>query len=89
MTPPPKVPPTWDLGFASWPPKPAANLAYSCEVGQPLAGTPTCDRSLGFKARAADLGARLNLSDHVDLFFSYPGTPYLPSLNVKGWSLLV
>ena len=54
-----------------------------------MAGTPTCDRSLGFKARAADLGARLNLSDHVDLFFSYPGTPYLPSLNVKGWSLLV
>jgi hypothetical protein len=72
------------------PPRPASpppNLAYTCEAGQPLAGTPTCDRSLGFKARAADLASRLNISDHIDLFFSYPGTPYIPALNIKSWSL--
>ncbi len=69
-------------------PSPAPpNLEYSCAPGQPLAGTPTCNRSLGFAARAKDLASRLNISDHVDLFFSYPGTPFIPSLNVKGWSL--
>eukprot|EP01043_Picozoa_sp_COSAG02_P052352 COSAG02_NODE_5624_length_4175_cov_1.970069_3_plen_360_part_00 len=69
------------------PPPAPPNLEYSCAPGQPLAGTPTCNRSLGFGPRAKDLASRLNISDHIDLFFSYPGTPFIPSLNVKGWSL--
>ena len=84
---PPKPQPTPPHPHPRPPPPPPPNLAYSCEAGQPLADTPTCDRSLGFKARAADLASKLNLSDHVNLFFSYPGTPFIESLNVKSWSL--
>lgn len=39
------------------------------------------------QARAADLAARLNLTEHVGLFFSYPSSPYIERLNVKSWSL--
>lgn len=77
--PPPPPPPK---------PKPKPSLAYSCAAGEPLSQTAVCDRALGFRARARDLAGRLNLSDHVDLFFSYPGTPYIESLNVKSWSVL-
>ena len=30
---------------------------------------------------------RLNITDHINLFFSYPGTPYIEKYNVKSWSL--
>ena len=62
-------------------------LAYTCAPGQPGASLPFCDRGLGFEARAADLGARLNISEHIDLFFSYPSSPSIARLNTKGWSL--
>lgn len=81
-TPTPSPPPP-----APRPPPAPPNLEYSCAPGQPLASTPTCNRSLGFGARAKDLACRLNISDHIDLFFSYPGTPFISALNVKGWSL--
>ena len=62
-------------------------LPYTCAPGTTEAALPFCNRSLGFRARSADLAARLNLSVHVQLFFSYPGTPYLPGLNLKRWAL--
>jgi len=52
-------------------------MLQTCAPGTPEQKLPFCDRSLGFKARAADLAGRLNISEHVDLFFSYPGTPYI------------
>ena len=68
--PPPPGPPAPPRPHPPRPVPPPPNLAYTCEVGQPLAGTPTCDRALGFKARAEDLASKLNISDHIDLFFS-------------------
>jgi len=62
-------------------------LPRTCCPTCPEASAPYCDRSLGFEARASDLAKRLNLTEQVGLFFSYPGTPYIPRLNLKGWSL--
>lgn len=62
-------------------------MALTCAEGTPEAKLPYCDRSLGFAARSADLVARLNQTDQQNLFFSYPGTPYIPKTNSKGWSL--
>eukprot|EP01043_Picozoa_sp_COSAG02_P034288 COSAG02_NODE_2389_length_8985_cov_3.175676_7_plen_129_part_00 len=62
-------------------------MALTCAEGTPEAKLPYCDRSLGFAARSADLVARLNQTDQQNLFFSYPGTPYIAKTNSKGWSL--
>eukprot|EP00041_Stephanoeca_diplocostata_P022483 m.537193 g.537193 ORF g.537193 m.537193 type:complete len:814 (-) comp22073_c1_seq1:59-2500(-) len=62
-------------------------LPSTCSSGQPGAKLPFCNRALGFKARAADLAARLNITEHVGLFFSYPGSPFIDRLNVKSWGL--
>eukprot|EP00039_Didymoeca_costata_P005644 m.83310 g.83310 ORF g.83310 m.83310 type:complete len:797 (+) comp12915_c0_seq1:95-2485(+) len=66
------------------PPPPAPP---TCSPGTPESSLPFCDRSLGFEARAADLANRLNITDHVNFFFSYPGTPYIQKYNIKSWSL--
>lgn len=66
---------------------PPPNLALTCTAGSPESKLPFCDRSLGFVARAKDLVQRLNQTEQVGLFFSYPGTPYIRRLNVKSWSL--
>jgi hypothetical protein len=63
------------------------NLNYTCKPLSPESSLPFCDRSLGFKARAADLAKRLNISEHTDLFFSYPSTKYVERFNMKTWSL--
>ena len=68
------------------PPNPAAK-PFTCAKGQPGAGLPFCNRALGFAARSHDLASRLNITEHVNLFFSYPGTPWIERLNLKGWSL--
>eukprot|EP00051_Salpingoeca_urceolata_P014504 m.184768 g.184768 ORF g.184768 m.184768 type:complete len:823 (-) comp18105_c0_seq3:34-2502(-) len=62
-------------------------LPYTCAPGTPEATLPFCNRALGFSSRAKDLASRLNVSDHVNFFFSYPGTPYIAQYNVKQWSL--
>ena len=67
-------------------PNPAAK-PFTCAKGQPGADLPFCNRALGFVARSHDLASRLNITEHVNLFFSYPGTPWIERLNLKGWSL--
>ena len=62
-------------------------LPFTCAPGTNESSLPFCQRSLGFAARAADLAGRLSLQNHVDLFFSYPGSQYVPEYNVKSWSL--
>ena len=62
-------------------------LPYTCSPGSNESSLPFCNPSLGFAARAKDLASRLTLDDHINLFFSYPGTPLIPEYNVKGWSL--
>lgn len=56
-------------------------------AGSAEAKLPFCDRTLGFAARTADLVARLNSTEQTDMFFSYPGTPYIERYNMKTWSL--
>ena len=70
-------------------PRPAkpGTLNYTCAAGSPEAGLPFCDTSLGFDARAEDLVNRLNTTEQVGFFFSYPGTPYIQRFNLKTWSL--
>ena len=81
--PPPPPPPP---GPHPRPAKPGT-LNYTCAAGSPEAGLPFCDTSLGFDARAEDLVNRLNTTEQVGFFFSYPGTPYIERFNLKTWSL--
>ena len=69
------------------PPGPPPNIAHTCAPGSAEAKLPFCDTSLGFLARTEDLVGRLNQSQQVSMFLSYPGTPYIRELNLKGWSL--
>ena len=69
------------------PPGPPPNMALTCAAGSAEAKLPFCQRSLGFDARTEDLVGRLNQSEQVNMFFSYPGTQYIPRFNVKTWSL--
>jgi len=68
----------------------AGNLEWTCSPNSSAgeAKYPFCDRSHGFAARAADLVSRLNQTEQLDLWGrSYPGTPFIERLNLKGWSL--
>ena len=69
------------------PPGPPPNMALTCAAGSAEARLAFCQRSLGFDARTEDLVGRLNQSEQVNMFFSYPGTQYIPRFNVKTWSL--
>jgi hypothetical protein len=68
-------------------PKPKPSLAYTCAPGSAEASLPFCDTSLGFDKRSEDLVNRLNITEQIGFFFSYPGTPYIERYNLKTWSL--
>ena len=66
---------------------PPSNMALTCAPGSPEAKLPFCDTTLGFEKRAEDLVNRLNTTEQIGFFFSYPGTPYIERFNAKTWSL--
>ena len=68
--PPPPLPPP---SPSPPPPPPAPSMAYTCAPGSAESKLPFCNVSLGFDARAEDLVNRLNTSEQVSFFFSYPG----------------
>lgn len=68
-------------------PAPADSMALTCADGSPEANLPFCDVSLGFDKRAEDLVNRLNTTEQIGFFFSYPSTPYIERFNAKTWSL--
>ena len=60
-------------------PTPApSNMAYTCAPGSAESKLPFCNTSLGFEHRSEDLVNRLNITEQIGYFFSYPGTPYIP-----------
>lgn len=68
----------------------ADHLEWTCSPHSPAGESkyPFCNRGLGFAKRAADLVSRLNVTEQIWLWGkSYPGTPYIDRLNMKGWSL--
>jgi hypothetical protein len=77
--PPPPAPPAPH----SHPGAPPGSLALTCAKGSPEAALPFCDVSLGFEKRAEDLVNRLNTTEQVGYFFSYPSTPYIERFNAK------
>ena len=62
---------------------PPDSLALTCAEGSPEAALPFCDVSLGFDKRAEDLVNRLNTTEQIGYFFSYPSTPYIERFNAK------
>ena len=66
---------------------PQKNLAYTCVPGSAEAKLPFCDISLGFDARSEDLVNRLTVAEQIDMFFSYPATPYIERFNIKSMNL--
>ena len=62
-------------------------MAYTCAPGSAEAKLPFCDNTLGFDARSEDLVGRLNVTEQIGMFFSYPGTPYIERFNIKSMNL--